>query len=256
VQAAEARLGIAQANVEVARLRLQRMTVRAPQAGRVLALAARPGMRVMGLAPGSLHDSSTVVTMYDPQSLQVRADVPLDQVGRVQPGQAVRIESEAVPGAVLDGEVLFKTAQADVQKNTLQVKVAITSPPPDLKTDVLVRLTFLAPPGPQAREQDGEQLRLLVPRQLIESGEGGARVWVADQVNNVARSRPVKLGSVSRDELVEVSEGLADTDRLICGGREGLKDGDRIVVTGEDAAQGVAPVGERMRAGEATQTRK
>src|SRR5262249_61705611 len=54
------RAGQAQVAVEVARLRLERVTVRAPVAGRVLALIARPGMRVMGLAPRTSDDASTV----------------------------------------------------------------------------------------------------------------------------------------------------------------------------------------------------
>lgn len=243
VKAAEARLQQAQNLGSMARLRLERMTVRAPQAGRVLALVARPGMRVMGLAPGSLHDSSTVVTLYDPGLLQVRADVPLDQVPRVQPGQPVRIETDAVPGGPLEGEVLFKTSQADIQKNTLQVKVAVKSPPADLKPDMLVRLTFLAVPSPGAKKEMTEQLRLLVPRQLVETGEGGTRVWVADQVAGEARSRPVKVGPAASNDLVEITEGLAEADRIISGGREGLRDGERITVTGEDAAVGITAGG-------------
>jgi HlyD family secretion protein len=233
-EAAEAKLQQAQVAVEAAKLRLERMTVRAPTAGRVLALVARPGMRVMGLAPGALHDSSTVVSLYDPGRLQVRADVRLEDVPRVRPGQAVKIEAAAAPGGPLDGEVLFSTSQADIQKNTLQVKVAIKAPPPTLRPDMLVQVTFLAPPAPKSTGTPSEVLRLLVPRQLVESGESGSRVWVADQAAGVARLRAVKLGAVA-GELVEVVEGLAPTDRLIAGGREGLRDGQRITVTGEEA---------------------
>ncbi len=222
----------AQASLDAAGLRLERMTVKAPVSGRVLALAARPGMRVMGLTPGSLHDSSTVVSLYDPALLQVRADVRLEDVPRVRPGQAVRIETPAAPGGPLDGEVLFPTSLADIQKNTLQVKVAIKDPPPTLRAEMLVQVTFLAPPAPK----DGapsEVVRLLVPRGLVEASDGVARLWVADQAAGLARWKAVKLGAVG-GELVEVVEGLALTDRLIVGGREGLRDGQRIRVTGED----------------------
>ncbi|MBY0524428.1 MAG: efflux RND transporter periplasmic adaptor subunit [Gemmataceae bacterium] len=248
VQAAEARLSHARTGVDVARLRLERMTIRAPQGGRVLSLVARPGTRVVGLTSGTMQDSSTIITLYDPQSLQVRADVPFDQVTRVLPGQPARIETDAVPGGVLEGEVLFKTAQADMQKNTLQVKVAVKSPPADLKPDMLVRLTFLAPPNPAAKAEKTEHLRMLVPRQLVENGEGGTRVWLADQAAGVARSRTVKLGQASSGDWIEVVEGLAETDKLIASGREGLQDGARITVTGEDAT-GVAPAGAGSGAG-------
>jgi multidrug efflux pump subunit AcrA (membrane-fusion protein) len=238
LQAAEARVQQAQVAVDGARLRLERTVVRAPVGGRVLALLARPGMRLMGLVPGSLQDSSTVVSLYDPASLQVRADVRLEDVPRVQSGQPARIETPAVPGG-LDGEVLQATSQANIQKNTLEVKLAVKAPPPVLKPDMLVQVTFLAPTVPDAPATESETLRLLVYRQLVESGESGARVWVADQAAGVARQRSVKLGPAVGD-LVEVTEGLTPADKLIGGGREGLRDGQRIVVTGEDATFGVA----------------
>ncbi len=242
LEAAEARLQQAQVAVETAQLRLERISVRASVAGRVLALVGRPGMRMMGLAPGSLQDSSTVVTLYDPALLQVRADVRLEDVPRVRPGQTVKIETAAVPSGPLEGEVLFSTSMADIQKNTLQVKVAIKSPPATIRPDMLVQVTFLAPPTARSAVPS-ETLRLMVPRQLVESSEGGSRLWIADQAAGVARQRSVKLGPVSGD-FVEVVEGLNAADRLIAGGREGLREGERIVVTGEEAA-GIARNGTR-----------
>ncbi|MCI0459225.1 MAG: efflux RND transporter periplasmic adaptor subunit, partial [Gemmataceae bacterium] len=239
VEAAQARVHLAETALAAARLRVERMVVRAPVTGRVLALVARPGTRLMGLAPGGMQEASTVVTLYDPARLQVRADVRLEDVPRVQPGQSVKIETPAAPGGALDGEVLFPTAQADKAKNTLEVKVAIKDPPSTLRPDMLVQVTFLAPPAPRGAGAS-EPLRLLVPRALVETGEGGAHVWVADQAAGVARRRTLKLGAVSA-ELVEVVDGLNAGDRLIAGGREGLRDGERITVTGEDTSLGATP---------------
>jgi HlyD family secretion protein len=228
----------ARIGLDTANLRVERTTVRAPSSGRVLALVARPGMRLMGLSQGTLQDSSTVVTVYDPAQLQVRADVRYEDLPRVQPGQRVRIESPAAPGDALEGEVLFPTSLADIQKNTLQVKVAIKSPPAVLKPDMLVQVTFLAPEMSQAKRVGSEQLRLMMPRQLIESQDGSPRVWVADRVGRVASRRAIKIGQGMRGDLVEVSEGLNAGDQLISGGREGLSDGQRIHISGEDATLG------------------
>src|SRR5262249_36285167 len=159
----------------------------------------------------------------------------LEDVPHVRPGQPARVETAAVPGGV-DGEVLFATSQADVQKNTLQVKVAVKEPPAVLKPDMLVQVTFLAPPAAGGKSEGGEALRLLVPRPLVEAGGGGARVWVVDQAAGVARRRAVKLGAGARGDLIEVAEGLTAGDRLISGGREGLSEGQRVKIAGEDAA--------------------
>src|SRR5262249_4144276 len=139
----------------------------------------------------------------------------------------------------------FPTAQADRAKNTLEVKVALKAPPSTLRPDMLVQVTFLAPPTPRGAGT-AEPLRLLVPRVLVETGEGGARVWVADQAGGVARLRAVKLGAASA-ELVEVVDGLNAGDRLIAGGREGLREGERITVTGEDTSLGAVPRGAGTR---------
>ncbi|MFL5340562.1 MAG: efflux RND transporter periplasmic adaptor subunit [Gemmataceae bacterium] len=223
----------AQTGVDLAKLRQERMTVRAPIGGRVLALMARPGMRLMGQSALGHPEASTVVSLYDPSQLQVRADVRLEDVPRVQPGQKVKVETPAAQGGPLQGVVLFSTSQADIQKNTLQVKVAIPDPPATIRPDMLVQVTFLAPPTPKSADATTQRLRLLIPRQLVETGEGGPRVWVADQAAGVARVRSVKLGGGS-GALVEAVEGLNTADRLISSGRDGLRDGQRISVTGED----------------------
>jgi multidrug efflux pump subunit AcrA (membrane-fusion protein) len=162
-------------------------------------------------------------------------DVRLEDVGKVRPGQKARIETAALPGVALDGEVLMATSQADIQKNTLAVKVAINAPPAGLRPDMLCQVTFLSPPRPAGGAPKGaDTLRLLVPRQLVESGG----VWVVDQLAGVARLRAVETGLTS-GELVEVVSGLSPQDKLIVGGREGLRDGMRVRVAGEDESLGI-----------------
>jgi HlyD family secretion protein len=228
VRAGEAKLRQARGAVDAAKLRLDRCTVRAPAAGRVLAVNARPGTHVSGG-----HDPGTVALLYDPRSVQARVDVRLEDVGRVETGMKVRVESAVVPGKTVAGTVLVVTSQADVQKNTLPVKVALPDPPPQLRPDMLVRVTFLAPPRP-ATTGATPAVRLLVPRSLVRDG----MVWVADRVHGRAELRPVTLGRTDGD-LVEVTAGLDASDKLIAGGRDGLTAGQRITVTGEDEALGM-----------------
>lgn len=233
-QSAAARLALAKSAVDAAKLRLARMEVRAPSTGRVLAVVARPGTRLMG-------DSSSVVLLYDPANLQARVDVRLDDVGKIVPGQKATLESAALPGKQLAGVVLAATSQADIQKNTLSVKVGIKDPPPDLKPEMLCQVVFLsAPASPLPVHDPGKKApqRLLVPRQLVESSGDGARLWIVDLLNGQAMQRSVTIGAAA-GELVEVTSGLTPTDRLIVGGREGLRNGDRVTVTGEDETLGI-----------------
>jgi multidrug efflux pump subunit AcrA (membrane-fusion protein) len=240
VKSAQARERQSQLALQGAQLRLDRMVVKAPAAGRVLALVAQPGSRVMGLDPAAEHKASTVVTLYNPQMLQVRADVRLEDVLLVAPGQPVQVETASAK-APIRGEVLYATSQANIQKNTLEVKVALIDPPPAIRPEMLVTATFLAPES--AAEDSGGQrpMRLLAPRRLVESDGDGHAVWIAD-ADQIARRKSIRLGSAAAGDLVEVAEGLTPTDRLISGGREVLSDGDRITITGEDGSLGMNQV--------------
>lgn len=239
LSAAEARRTQAQLAVNAATLRLERMVIRSPITGRVLSLSAQPGKRLMGLAAASQTDASTLLTLYDPQMLQIRADVRLEDVPHIEPGQPVRIETAAVPDG-LDGEVIAATSITDIQKNTLQVKVAIKSPPPVIKPDMLVQVTFLEPDRPESEPKATEELRLFVPRQLVENTNDAQQVWVVDGSSHTARRQTIRLGRGVKGELLEVEEGLAAMDKLIVGGREGLQVGERIQIIGEDNTLGTA----------------
>lgn len=237
LKVAQARLAEAKLGVEVARLALERTTVRAPIDGRVLSLVAHPGTRVTGQDSSAGQDASTVVSMYDPRMLQVRADVRLEDIPMVQPGQAVVIET-ASSSTPISGTVLMPTSAANIQKNTLEVKVAINDPPPTIRPEMLVTATFLAPQT-ESSEESEELERLLIPRQLVQTTENGSSVWMVD-VNGLARRQPVKLGRAGTGQLVEVTEGIQPTDKLIASGIDGLDPGSRVVITGEDATIGMS----------------
>ena len=239
VKAAEARCRQAELAVQAAKLRFDRMTICSPISGRVLALNGRPGQRLMGLSPASERDASVVVSLYDPKMLQVRADVRLEDVRQVQIGAPVQIETAAATGPIA-GEVLSITSSADIAKNTLEVKVSVIDPPAAIRPEMLARVTFLAPQRDDVPSESKEQLRMLIPRQLVTQAGESADVWVADQNEGVARRQTVKLGKAGTEELVEVLEGLTVTDKLIVGGREGLEDRSRITITGLDATLGAS----------------
>ena len=231
-EAAQANRNQAQLAVEKARLNLERCVVRSPMTGRVMQLIAQPGNRVMGLESNAPRSSSTVVTLYDPRMLQVRADVRLEDVPLVEQGQPVEVQT-ASSKETLHGIVLRLTSSANIQKNTLEVKVALTDPPETIRPEMLVTATFLAPLQPEATETSRDQERLLIPRELIETVAGGTTVWIVDAAG-LARCRSIQLGKAGSDILIEVTNGLTPTDKLIASGVEGLQDGEPVEVSRED----------------------
>jgi multidrug efflux pump subunit AcrA (membrane-fusion protein) len=228
--AAIARQDQASLAVERARLMLDRTVIRAPRTGKVLQVIARPGTRVTSMEGASVHGAATIVTLYDPAMLQVRADVRLEDVGRVEPGQPVRIVT-ASAAQPIEGFVLQPTSIANIQKNTLEVKVAIKNPPPTIRPEMLVTATFLAAANPERPNDDKSVTeRILIRKDLVSSMDGTPAVWVA-AFDGTASLRVVRLGQDDANGLVEVLEGLAPTDKLIVDGRGDLRAGERIVIT-------------------------
>ncbi len=233
VAVAQARIRQAQVALAEASLQLDRMTVRSTIDGRVLREVARPGSRLMtGRGTDGAHDGSTVVTLYQPEMLQVRVDVRFEDLPRIQLGQSVTIGSPAVSSS-MEGEVLFLSSEADIQKNTLEVKVAITTPPAVLKPEMLVDVTFLAASSERGIAKPSDRLRLLIPERLVQSTDGKSFVWIAHQSTGVAVRTEIELGPAANDGLVEVTNGLTAASRLVASGHEKLRDGQRIRVTGE-----------------------
>src|SRR5262249_51207739 len=84
---AAAQLEHAKVSLAEAQLRLSRMTVRAPVDGKVYQLVAFPGATLTGgMSAVPNADASTVVTLYQPAMLQVRADVRFEDIPKVQLG--------------------------------------------------------------------------------------------------------------------------------------------------------------------------
>jgi RND family efflux transporter MFP subunit len=238
VKGAAARVAQARVALAEAELQFDRMTIRSPIDGRVFRLIADPGTRLAGgMGPDGGYDGSTVVTLYRPDMLQVRVDVRFQDLPKVSLHQPVAIDNPAL-SSPLEGEVLFISSEADIQKNTLQVKVAIHDAPPVFKPEMLVDVTFLAPKPPDEDTEPSQELKLYVLQQLVHQDESGSFVWVADQSAGVARKTPVQTGAIGSNGLVEITGGLNVASRVISSGTDGLRDGTRIRVESEDPSLG------------------
>jgi len=174
--------------------------------------------------------------MYDPMRLQARADVRLEDVPMVTPGAPVEIET-ASSGHVIRGRVLQSTSSANIQKNTLEVKVELIDPPPTVSPEMLVTATFLAPTT-LATSKPTETERLFVPEQLVHKGDGVPFVWIAN-ANDYASRKVITVGATGSDGLTEVLDGLNITQKIISTGADNLNAGDAVFVSGEDQTIGV-----------------
>lgn len=223
--AAEAAVGRARAVRAEAQLRLDRMEVRAPADGIVMARLVQPGSKLMLGADNPA--GAQVLRMYDPDRQQVRVDVALGDAAKVHVGQAAEVVVNSLPDRTFEGEVTRVVHEADIAKNTLQFKVAIKEPSPEIKPEMLARVKFLA----EVTTRPAAEASLFVPAESVREGDGSATVWLFDQTHEVAQVRSVTLGSARLDGWVEVREGLRPGDRVIVNAPPTLKAGSKVRAT-------------------------
>ncbi|MGE3165037.1 MAG: efflux RND transporter periplasmic adaptor subunit [Planctomycetota bacterium] len=221
----------AAARLAEAELRLARTEVRSPASGVVMARWVSPGSRVM--LSGEPHRGH-IVHLYDPQSLQVRVDVPLADAALVGVGQEAEITLEVLPDRRFAGAVTRLVHQADVQKNTVEVKVAVTDPTPELKPEMLARVRFLV----AAREEGtSTRARLFAPRVAVpgEPEQEVRALVIVEREGTRGRveARTVKLGASTFGSYIEVESGLQPGDRIVVSPPVGLAAGARVQVVGE-----------------------
>lgn len=250
-QEAQAALHSAEAVLRETELRLARMQIISPVAGVVLARLVTPGTRLSMDAAvteaGGMHGG--VIRVYDPDRLQVRVDVPLADAAKIAPGIRAEVVTEALPETTFEGTVTRLVHEANIQRNTVQCKVAIDRPSPLLKPEMLARVKLhpaasSSPAGPGSDASDVEGTAVCVPTSaLIEGSDGRRHAWLVDLASGKARAtrREVKVGPSPRAGFASVRAGLSLTDRVVLDPPPTLTDGTRLEPVDQGPATGVEP---------------
>jgi len=206
------RIEAARTSLAEAQLALNRTRITAPVAGRVLRLTAIPGDKKM--AGMDDMDSSTIALLYEPAKLQVRVDVPLADAAGLAIGQRTRIRCGLLQDTVFDGEVTRIAGEADIQRNTLQVKVRLLAPDDRLRPEMICRVEFLetAPSGDRAPHSTAGNLAVFVPTGAVVDG---ARVWVCDPGTRRVEARDVSPTTDARDGWLRLESGVRPGEWIV-----------------------------------------
>ena len=203
VQLAEAELAHRASILDEAQLELDRMTIRSPIDGYVQRRLKAPGDKVM-LGMDAEH-SAHILHLYDPTKIQVRVDVPLADASQIFVGQMCEVVVEVLPDRTFQGEVIIVTHEADLQKNTLQVKVRVLDPEPILRPEMLTRVKFLPASGaasPVSESRAAASRDVRVPASVVDTATDPFRVWVVAERSNgrgVLRSVAAEILSEEQD---------------------------------------------------------
>ncbi|MFK7883908.1 MAG: efflux RND transporter periplasmic adaptor subunit [Phycisphaerales bacterium] len=225
-----------------AALRLQRMTVRAPVSGYVQKRLKAPGDKAILMMddPGSAQ----IIHIYDPSRLQVRVDVPLADAAHVSVGQRCEVVVEVLPGTSFDGRVLRITHEADLQKNTLEVKVAVENPSPLLKPEMLTRVRFIGS-GDNERTGDAEfqpASPVRVPARALDTSTADTRLWlVTDRRASRGVALPVPVTVTRQDADWATVTGRIQPGALLIEDPAGLAPGEPVAIRSEPSDEQGAP---------------
>src|SRR5262245_28258083 len=121
---ARAALVKARTSLELARERLNDVTIRAPMDGMIIEKTVEPGA-IIASASNSVSGGAILMKMADLSVVQVRALIDQTDIGRVQPGLTARVSVEAYPSRSFDGEVVKIEPQAVVDQNVTMFPVLI-----------------------------------------------------------------------------------------------------------------------------------
>jgi HlyD family secretion protein len=131
--------------IELLKTYLEWTVIRSPINGVVLEKLVDPNELVTPQSFGGTRGPSTaLISVADPNELQVEIDLNETDVAKVHLNQRCRVSPEAYPDRAYDGYVAEIAPEANRQKGTLQVKVQVVKPDKYLTPELTARVDFLA----------------------------------------------------------------------------------------------------------------
>jgi HlyD family secretion protein len=202
----QAAVKAAQAQLAGSQVRLQDTIIRAPFAGVVTQKYANIGAFVTPTTSASTSASATSSSIVAvAKGLEILAQIPEADIGRIQQGQQVEIVADAYPDEIFKGNVRLIAPEAVVEQGvtSFQVRIALDTGIDKLRSGLNVDLTFLG-------DRVNDALLLPTVAILTENGKNG--VLVPD-AKNKPQFREVTIGAQIQDQT-QVISGLKAGDRV------------------------------------------
>jgi HlyD family secretion protein len=144
-----AQLGQAQANLQTARLDVERSAkvldkhrIRAPFDGVVVERSAQPGEVISPMSAGGFTRTG-ICTIVDMDSIEIEVDVNEAFIGRVRPGGAISAVLDAYPDWTIPAAVIAVVPTANREKATVKVRIGLKQKDPRVLPDMAVKVRFL-----------------------------------------------------------------------------------------------------------------
>jgi RND family efflux transporter MFP subunit len=208
LQSAQAQVQAAEANLRIAQNQLRYTELVAPDDGVVTATKADPGQVVAA--------GQTVIEISRIAEREAVFDVAAEHVARAARGMPVKVWLQSQPDIAVIGSIREISPEANSTTGTYEVKVALPSPPPQMRLGAIVV---------GRAEAQGQEVMSVPSLALLQSGKG-PQVWVVGQDGKVHR-RGIELVNFTEKSVV-ISRGLSPGEKVVTAGVNSLAEGDVV----------------------------
>lgn len=216
----QAQLTEAQAQVDNIRAIIARKTIRAPFAGRL-------GIRQINLGQ-VINDGQAIVTLQSLGPVFVNFLLPQQHLTQIRTGLQVRVDSNALPGQAVTGEITAIESEVDSATRNIRVQALLANAENQLRPGMFVDVTVVLP-----KREDV----LAIPATAVLYAPYSDSVFVIEEnrdeagepAGNIVRQQFVSLGE-KRGDFIAVTAGLAAGETIVSTGVFKLRNGQNVVV--------------------------
>jgi HlyD family secretion protein len=205
--AANARVRVAQANLNAARARIGRLDIRAPASGLILSRNIEVG-QVVGPGTGALF------RLAEGGQMEMRAQLSQQDLAFVRAGMPAGVTPIGLDRS-FSGQVWQVAPVIDPQSRQGEVRILVPYDP------------AIRPGGfAEAKIGAGGTTAPLLPQSAVLSDDKGNYVYIVNRKNEVER-RAIKIGTVS-DDGVTIAEGLSGQEAVVLSAGPFLNPGQKV----------------------------
>ncbi|WP_373089674.1 efflux RND transporter periplasmic adaptor subunit [Sneathiella sp.] len=205
-----------QANLSLARARLDKATIKAPFSGVV-------GLRSVSIG-AYVTPGDQLVELADIDPIKVDFRVPELSLSSLRSGQAIRVSVDAVPGRTFEGKIYVVDPIVDANGRAIRLRARIDNPDHILFPGLFARVQIVV-----ERRDDS----VLVPESAIFARD--RKRYVYQIIKNRAVLTEIELGQ-RRSGQAEITKGLNPDSIVITAGHQQVRDGTLVEIAHTAAA--------------------
>ena len=217
---AEAQLKANKAQADAIRTAIAKKTIQAPFSGWL-------GIRLVNLGE-ILKEGTPIVSLQALNPIFVNFQLPQHHLGRIALGHVVRITSDALPRAAVEGRITAINPQVDSITRNISVQATLKNSDESLRPGMFVNVQVVLPEDNQV---------LAIPATAVLYAPYSDSVFVVvektddqgGQPIKVVNQRFVRLGE-KRGDFISVLSGLSEQDMVVTTGVFKLRNGQPVVI--------------------------